>query len=116
MFSYVVYIITNKKNGVLYVGLTNDLRRRMIEHGSGVLKGFTQKYKLKKLVYFEQFEYINDALYREKRLKKWPRQWKINLIVQNNPMWLDLYEKTFGPIDDEYYDWILKRAKGSNDK
>ena len=85
-----MYVLSNKKNGTLYVGMTNDLERRMFEHKSKLIKGFTKKYKLDKLVYFEQFQYVNDAIAREKQLKNWNRQWKIDLIEKENMQWNDL--------------------------
>ena len=105
--SYVVYILTNKPNGVLYVGITNDLKRRITEHKLGIINGFSEKYNLSMLIYFEQFQYVKDAIYREKRLKRWPRQWKINLINEFNIEWKDKYVDFFGPTDQEYFDYIL---------
>lgn len=70
--------------------MTNDLRRRVFEHKNKLHKGFTLRYRLDKLVYFEQFQYVNDAILHEKRMKKWKRQWKINVIEQENPNWKDL--------------------------
>ena len=84
--------------GTLYVGVTNDVLRRTYQHREGVNDGFTQRYGVKKLVYFEVFPTAADAIHREKRMKKWPRQYKINLILANNPRWDDLYEKIVGPI------------------
>ena len=85
-----VYMMTNKRHGTLYIGVTNNLERRVAEHKSGSMLGFTQKYGLKMLVWFEQFQGINDALQREKQLKNWHRDWKIGLIEQRNPEWNDL--------------------------
>ena len=96
---YVVYIITNKPRGTLYIGFTNNLKRRMIEHKLGLVEGFTKKYDLKRLVHVEQFEYVKNAIGREKQLKRWHREWKINLIEKQNPEWNDLFEKIFGPVD-----------------
>lgn len=93
MKNYYVYILTNKPNGTLYIGVTNDLARRMYEHRNKLINGFTKKYNLKKLIYFEVFDRIEDAILREKRLKKWNRQWKIELIEKTNPNWIDLYER-----------------------
>ncbi len=87
---YYVYVITNKKDGVLYVGMTNDLERRMFEHKNKLVNGFSKKYNLTKLVYFEIYPQVKDAILREKRLKKWKRYWKINLILKENPNWNDL--------------------------
>ena len=90
MANFYVYILTNRKNGVLYTGLTNELERRIGEHKNKILKGFTYKYNVDKLVYFEEFETYEEAFLRERRLKKWKRDWKINLIVKENPNWTDL--------------------------
>lgn len=87
---YYVYILSNKKNGTLYIGVTNNLERRIFEHKNKLIEGFSKKYSLTKLMYFEIFQHIEEAIKREKRLKKWKRQWKINLIEQNNPNWNDL--------------------------
>jgi putative endonuclease len=87
---YYLYIITNKKNGTLYIGVTNDLERRMFEHKNKLVEGFSSKNDLNKLMYFETYQYINDAIKREKNMKKWKRQWKINLIEEENCKWDDL--------------------------
>ncbi|MDO5969041.1 GIY-YIG nuclease family protein [Flavivirga aquimarina] len=87
---YYVYILSNKKNGTLYIGVTNDLERRIFEHKRKMISGFTSKYDLNKLMYFEQFQYVNDAIKREKQLKNWNRQWKIDLIEKTNQNWIDL--------------------------
>ena len=99
MREYYVYILTNKSNRVLYIGVTNNLIRRIQEHKQKLVKGFTQKYSCTKLVYFEEARYINDALQREKQLKNWHRAWKIDLINENNPSWDDLSE-TLGLLGD----------------
>ncbi len=78
MKTYYVYILASKRNGTLYRGVTNDLVRRVYEHKSGLIKGFTKRYSVNKLVYFESTNDVNAAILREKRLKKWKRQWKIN--------------------------------------
>jgi len=87
---YFVYILSNFKNGTLYIGMTNDLERRMFEHKNKLVEGFSKNYNLDKLVYFEQFQYVNDAIKREKQLKNWNRQWKIDLIEDDNNDWNDL--------------------------
>jgi putative endonuclease len=89
---YYIYILASQKNGTLYIGVTNDLERRVLEHKQKINEGFTSKYDVNRLVYFESFQYINDAILREKRLKKWNRQWKINLIEEENFEWNDLSE------------------------
>jgi len=90
MKNYYVYILTNKIRGTLYIGVTNNLQRRVYEHKSGLVLGFTQKYKLKKLVFFEVTNDVNSALQREKQLKNWHRDWKISLIEEFNNDWDDL--------------------------
>jgi putative endonuclease len=92
---YYIYILASQKNGTLYIGLTNDLQRRVLEHKQKVNEGFTSKYDINMLVYFESFQYINDAILREKRLKKWNREWKINLIEAENKDWKDLSEEWY---------------------
>ena len=92
---YYVYIIINKKDGVLYIGVSNDLERRMFEHKNKLVKGFSSKYNLNKLIYFESYQFVKDAIKREKNLKKWKRDWKINLIVEDNADWIDLSEDWF---------------------
>jgi len=89
--SYYVYILTNRKDGTLYIGVTNDLIRRVYEHRKGAISGFTKKYNLKHLVYFEAFDDPENAILREKRMKKWNRDWKVELIERGNPDWRDLY-------------------------
>ena len=89
--TYYVYILANKKNGTLYTGVTNNLIRRVIEHKTNLIKGFTRKYKVHSLVYYEATTSIWSALTREKQLKKWRRAWKIALIEEMNPEWRDLY-------------------------
>ena len=91
--SYYVYILASKKNGTLYIGVTNDLQRRIYEHKQDLIKGFTSKYKVYILVYFEVTTDVKSALEREKQLKKWNRQWKIDLIEKMNNDWKDLYSK-----------------------
>ncbi len=87
---YYVYILTNKKHGTLYTGMTNDLVRRIIEHKSKLVPGFTKEHNLTKLVYYEKYDLVKDAIHREKLIKKYKRQWKYNLVEENNPNWEDL--------------------------
>lgn len=89
---YFVYILTNKSNEVFYIGVTNNLKRRMYEHKNKLIAGFTKKYNIAKLVYFEITNDIYSAIKREKQLKNWHRDWKINLINTFNPGWRDLSE------------------------
>ena len=88
--TYFVYILTNWNNKVMYVGITNDLERRIYEHKEKLVKGFTEKYKVNKLVYYEQTSDVIGALSREKEIKKWRREKKNRLVVSNNPSWRDL--------------------------
>lgn len=85
-----VYILSNKNNNVLYIGVTNDLWRRFLEHKNKLIVGFTKNYHVDKLVYYEEYDNIYDAIYREKQLKNWHRQWKVNLIESVNKHWDDL--------------------------
>ncbi|MDX9913650.1 MAG: GIY-YIG nuclease family protein [Candidatus Moranbacteria bacterium] len=96
MKSYYVYILTNKKDGVLYIGVTNNLERRIYEHKNKKIKGFTEKYNLDRLVFYEDNSDVAFAIQREKQLKKWNRKWKINLIEKNSPNWNDLAVSWYG--------------------
>ena len=89
--TYYVYILASKKNGTLYIGVTGDLASRVSQHREGIFEGFTKKYDVKMLVHFETFADIWFAIHREKRLKKWKRRWKMELIEKTNPDWRDLY-------------------------
>ncbi len=91
--SYYVYILANKPFGTLYVGVTNDLVRRIYEHKEHLVEGFTKKYDVTMLVHVEVFGDIENAILREKKLKRWKRDWKIDLINESNPDWQDLYTK-----------------------
>lgn len=93
MDNYFVYILASKKNGTLYVGFTNNIERRIFEHKNKIYEGFTKKYKVFTLVYFEKHLTVEDAMKREKQLKKWNRKWKIELIEKYNPNWEDLSER-----------------------
>jgi putative endonuclease len=98
--TYYVYILASKRNGTLYIGVTNDLERRLYEHRNNLIEGFTNKYNVHHLVYYDDVNDIQAALQREKQLKRWSRKWKIELIEKVNPEWRDLAE-----------DFILKPEK-----
>ena len=93
MKDYFVYILTNKTNKVLYIGVTSDLLKRLYEHKNKLVEGFTEKYNVDKLVYYEQTSNIESAIKREKQLKNWHRDWKINIINNFNSNWDDLSNK-----------------------
>ncbi len=92
MKTYYVYVLASKRNGTLYIGVTNDLIRRVYEHKNNLIAGFTSKNNVHRLVYYEQFDNIEYAIHREKRLKKWNRKWKLALIEKENSNWNDLYK------------------------
>ncbi len=92
MGQYFVYMLASKRNGTLYIGVTNNLLKRVHQHKNDVKEGFTRKYNVHSLVYYEVFNRIQDAITREKRMKKWKRQWKMELIEKSNPNWEDLFE------------------------
>ena len=94
--AYWVYILASAPGGTLYVGVTNDLIRRTYEHREGLAEGFTRKYGVKRLVYFEAHDSVIAAIQREKNIKHWSREWKIDLIVRDNPGWRDLYDEIVG--------------------
>ncbi|OGM91909.1 hypothetical protein A2755_00920 [Candidatus Wolfebacteria bacterium RIFCSPHIGHO2_01_FULL_48_22] len=89
---FYVYILASKRNGTLYIGVTSDLKKRIHQHKQGLIEGFTKKYKVHALVYYEQTSDAYAAIQREKQLKNWRREWKINLIERDNPEWDDLYK------------------------
>ena len=91
--TYYVYILASGRNGTLYVGVTNDVSRRAFQHKEGLADGFTKWYGVHRLVYYEAHDEISRALQREKNIKHWPRAWKLALIEEGNPQWLDLYEQ-----------------------
>jgi len=99
MKKYFVYILASKRNGTLYIGMTNDVERRIYEHKVGISNGFTAKYGVKSLVYYETFDDPMSAIIREKRMKKWKRAWKIKLIEKANPNWEDLSKEWYHPND-----------------
>ena len=92
---FYVYIITNKLNTVFYIGVTNNIKRRIYEHKNNIIEGFSSKYKLTKLVYYEETSSSESAINREKQLKRWHRDWKINLIKEYNPLFKDLSEEWY---------------------
>jgi putative endonuclease len=96
MNSYYVYILASKRNGTLYVGVTNDLIRRVAEHKSGQSGGFTKRYKVNQLVFYQDTNDVIAAITREKQFKKWKRAWKLKLIEESNPEWRDLYPDIIG--------------------
>ena len=87
-----VYIVTNRANGTLYVGVTSNLVRRIAEHRESIVDGFTKEHGLKRLVYFERYDDIRTAIQREKNLKHWSRAWKVNLVLSANAEWRDLFD------------------------
>lgn len=93
MCRYFVYILASKRNGTIYVGVTKDLVKRVYEHKSKMVKGFTSKYAVDKLVYFEAYDTAVGAITREKQIKEWQRKWKLELIEKENAQWNDLYEE-----------------------
>ena len=93
MKTFYAYIMASQKYGTLYIGVTNDLTKRIYQHKQNMVKGFTQKYHVHNLVYLEEYSDVNEAISREKNLKKWKRSWKIKLIETKNPEWKDLYSE-----------------------
>ena len=91
--AYYVYLLPSGRNGTLYLGVTNDLTRRVYEHKNKVIRGFSQRYSVHCLVWFAIYDDPVDAMAREKEIKKWRRAWKLRLIEQSNPQWVDLYEQ-----------------------
>ena len=90
---FYVYLLANKRNGTLYTGVTSNLVQRVWQHKQNIVKGFTKKYDVKLLVYYETHDSAEAAIVREKRIKKWRRAWKLRLIENKNPLWKDLYEE-----------------------
>ncbi len=91
MSQYYVYILASKKNGTLYIGVTNNIIKRVFEHKNRLVDGFTKKYDVSKLVFFDEVSDVESAILKEKQMKKWKREWKIRLIEKDNPNWDDLY-------------------------
>ena len=98
---FYVYIITNKRNGTLYIGHTDDLGQRMEQHQYGTFEGFAKKYGLKHLVWFEVFETRDEAFKRERAMKAWKRKWKLEAIEKLNPNWIDIVQSPVWPLPDE---------------
>jgi putative endonuclease len=92
MKKFYVYILSSKRNGTLYIGVTSDLIKRVYEHKDNVVDGFSKKYNIHHLVWYEAYETVDGAIIREKQIKKWNRRWKLKLIEKDNPEWNDLYE------------------------
>lgn len=93
---FYVYIVASKPHGTIYIGMTRDLLKRVYEHKHHLVEGFTKRYGVHQLVYYEQTENVHSAIQREKQLKKWLREWKIALIERMNPVWRDLYDELLG--------------------
>ncbi|MFN3700706.1 MAG: GIY-YIG nuclease family protein [Alphaproteobacteria bacterium] len=93
---FYVYILASQRNGTLYIGVTSNLIQRIYQHKQGLVDGFTKKYKVKLLVYYEQHDGAQSAIQREKQMKEWKRRWKLDLIEKNNPEWEDLYDEVTG--------------------
>ena len=93
MKNYYVYILSSKRNGTLYTGITSDILKRVYEHKHGLVEGFTKKYKVHYLVWYEIHQSVESAITREKQIKKWKRNWKLQLIEKENPEWMDLYQR-----------------------
>jgi putative endonuclease len=91
--TYHVYILASGRNGTLYTGVTGDIAARVWQHRTGAADGFTKRYEVHRLVYLEAFADVNEAILREKRIKKWRRAWKLELIERDNPQWLDLFDR-----------------------
>ncbi|NQT72411.1 MAG: GIY-YIG nuclease family protein [Chloroflexi bacterium] len=99
MNEYYVYIMASKRNGTLYIGVTNDIVERVYQHKNDEIESFTAKYEVHHLVWYESCKDVREAIAREKQLKDWHRQWKIDLIETSNPAWEDLYYKLLGDVD-----------------
>ena len=93
---YFVYLMASKKNGTLYAGVTSDLIRRVYEHQNNLVEGFTSRYAVHRLVWFDSTSSVESAIEKEKQIKNWKRDWKVELIEKSNPEWLDLYETLVG--------------------
>jgi putative endonuclease len=94
-----VYLLASRRHGTLYIGVTSDLCSRVSAHKQGLIDGFTRKYGVKMLVWYQNFDTMNEAIHREKQMKEWRRGWKIELIEKQNPVWIDLYTEVCGYIE-----------------
>ncbi len=103
IFNPAVYILCSKRNGALYIGVTSNLCNRIAEHKYGMIAGFTQKYGVKTLVWFQNLDNMDEAIKREKQMKEWKRAWKIELIEKSNPDWHDLYQETCESVEPYLY-------------
>jgi putative endonuclease len=110
-YEFYVYIVANRSR-TLYIGVTRNLRKRVAQHRDGDCDGFTKRYNINRLVYFERFTYVNNAITREKELKGWLREKKLALINAENPTWVDLYETLFLPMGEQKQ--ILRFAQDDN--
>ncbi len=99
MNEYHVYILASRQNGTLYVGITNDIIKRVFQHKNDHVEGFTARYRIHRLVWYESCLDVREAIAREKQLKKWTRKWKLALIEKSNPQWRDLYGEVTGSLD-----------------
>ena|SRR3984885_5528020 len=110
---FYVYILASKPWGTLYVGVTSEIEKRIYQHKNGLFDGFTKKYAVKTLVYFEEHATALDAIHREKRIKKWTRTWKINLIRTDNPDWKDLAADWYPPelTPEQIENWVTRIAR-----
>jgi putative endonuclease len=98
VLAYWTYMLASKPHGTLYIGVTNNLIRRVEQHQAGTASAFTRKYRVHRLVWYEEFGDVQEAIQREKTMKEWPRAWKINLIERMNPHWTDLYPSLPGAL------------------
>ncbi|MCF7830859.1 GIY-YIG nuclease family protein [Candidatus Gracilibacteria bacterium] len=115
---YAVYILASRKNGTLYTGVTGDLENRVFEHKEKLMEGFTKKYNVQRLVYYELHESPEHAIMREKQIKKWKRTWKLNIIEKDNPQWKDLYNEfdSLTKREERKLAFIPERVTGTHDK
>jgi putative endonuclease len=119
MRSYWVYILASRPRGTLYIGVTNGIIRRVEQHRTGKASNFTRKYKVYLLVWFQEYGSVREAIQREKTMKEWPRDWRINLIEQDNPHWIDLYPTLPGvrsPVISGARGWLDRGDEPRDDR